>query len=78
MSANIQLIAEPDAFLQGIKCPYCKKESLGLLALQVGNGDKTMYQMQCLNVNCVTNHMAASASEMSVLVKRALGIPLPQ
>lgn len=78
MSADIKLIAEPDAFLQGIKCPYCKKETLGLLALQVGDGTKTMFQMQCLNINCVTNHMANSVSEMSVLVKRALGIPLPQ
>jgi protein-tyrosine phosphatase len=80
-SADIKWIAEPDKRLGGIECPYCKKESLGLYAMKMHAGkktDKTTFQMQCFNAGCVTNYRAASASEMSVVVKRALGIPLSQ
>jgi len=69
----IELTHEPDFMLFNVKCPYCKKATLGVTSFSAGrNGKSTRYQFQCVNETCVTNMCFPIGSTVEFQVIEAL------
>jgi len=73
--SKVRILFQPYNFIEGVKCPYCKQETLGVIS--VGIHDYPRFMFTCVAEACVTNHRSQIPNELQYLVKDALGYPPP-
>ena len=67
----IDLVVEPDFFLEGVKCPFCHQTTLGVIPIP-----NDLFYMRCVNKACLLNYKTPSPLELRQLARKALGLPI--
>jgi hypothetical protein len=68
MAKDIRIIAQPDHFIDGVICPFCKQPTLGAIPIPV-HETLTRYSLTCLYADCILNFMTPVSWELDVLVQ---------
>ena len=67
---RIEIVVEPEFFLEGVKCPFCHKTTLGVVPSQFDD----LFYMRCVNKACLLNYDTPVPLELMGMAKEALGI----
>ncbi len=63
LKKSIRLAFTPDHIVDGVKCPYCKENTIGVLETPV-SPTLNRYTMHCVNEECVTNMRATTTLDI--------------
>lgn len=70
---SIELTREPEMMIEDVECPFCKKATLGIIEIPLDEY-RTVFRMDCLNVDCILNYRSPSPIELEMKTQELLGM----